>query len=373
MIALLIAFVVVAAVVAISPWLIGEKGYVLISFNQWTIEGSIVSFVLLILITLFGLFIVYSLIRFVWGWYRNVRHGFFARSKERKQQVLDQALWGVLNDDYALVEQTFRHGKVEPQWQDIKLAMQAKALLKKGEKQTALNTLDEISEQNRTNVANLWLQAGDSTEMLHFLRDACSSKKASDLHLRLYSQLLCQQEKYSALIELLPKLQKKQLLDDNQWQSLFSQLFSSSEPSQLTKHYDALPKSLKEQASNAYLTAMVKAGELSQVEATLQKELKKGHFAQLQHILSQLNQSGSLGLQKAIQGELKKQPEQPDLLLSLAYLAQGNGEHELAAKIFDKVIALQHSLPYPQRAIGSYQATQQAEKALLLLQPPAAS
>ena len=51
MIGLIILIVAIVVVLAVTPFVLDEKGYVLISFNNTTIEGTIVSFCIMAVIT----------------------------------------------------------------------------------------------------------------------------------------------------------------------------------------------------------------------------------------------------------------------------------------------------------------------------------
>ncbi|TLX51459.1 heme biosynthesis protein [Pseudoalteromonas ruthenica] len=364
---LLIVFIVIAAVAAIAPWLIDEKGYVLIAFGQWTVEGSIVSFTILTALALFLGYLIYSLVRYGWGSYRNLRHGFFARAKERKQAVLEQAIWALINDDMEQLQHTLSKGKVEDHWQDFALAMRAKASLRQDKPDLALNLLDELSDTNRAKPAALWLESHSDAEVLATLRQQCSSKKATSQQLNLYAQVLLRLRKYSEFAELVPRLVKSQSLNEYQWDWALRQYFQGADKTQLDKRQNELPKHIREAAHTHYLRAVVRIGDIASVTDALKKLLKRGEYSQLLSILSEIEQGDVEALQKALQQELKKQPDEAEMLLCLAYLAQSQGEHDLASRIFDKVLAQQQTLPHPQRAMRSYRATQQAEKALLVL------
>ncbi|MEO2282162.1 heme biosynthesis HemY N-terminal domain-containing protein [Pseudoalteromonas pernae] len=364
---LLIVFILIALVAAIAPWLVDEKGYVLIAFGDWTVEGSIVSFTILTLFTLFFGYLLFCIVRYAFNSYRNVRHGFFARSKERKQAVLEQALWALINDDMQQVQHTLTKGKVDDKWRDFSLAMQAKARLKQGDHDFALNLLDELSDKNRSEPVNLWLAAHSEAEVLTTLREQCASKKASAHQLKLYAQVLLKLHKYHEFAQLAPRLIKAQSLDENEWDWALRAYFDSDSVETLHKRNGELPKQIRTGGHTHYLRAMVRAGEIATVQDELKKLLKRSEYSQLLTILSEIEFGNVEEMQKALQGELKKQPDEPEMLLCLAYLAQSQGEHELASRIFDKVLAQQQRLPHPSRAMRSYRATRQAEKALLVL------
>ncbi|MFY8275527.1 heme biosynthesis HemY N-terminal domain-containing protein [Pseudoalteromonas sp. SSDWG2] len=363
---LIILFVIIAAVAAISPQLVGDKGYVLISFGQWTIEGSIVSFVILTLITVFAAYLLYCLVRYVFNSFRNVRHGFFARGAQRKQAVMEQALWALINDDMQQVRATLSKGVVDEQWRDFAKAMLAKAHISQAEPDFALNLLDELSDKNRNEPANLWLAVNGEVEILNALRNQCASKKATKHQLALLAKVLLKLGKHKEFAKLSPRLIKAHSFDENEWDWALRAYFDTDNEADLQQRHSDLPKQLRGGAQTHFLRAMVRVGEIAKVQDELKKLLKRHEYSQVLSILSEIEYGNVEEVQKALQAQLKKQPDEPEMLLSLAYIAQSQGEHELASRIFDKVLSQQHRLPHPQRAVQSYRVTKQAEKALLV-------
>ncbi len=363
MIRLILLILAIAVLLALSPMLIGEVGYVLISFNQTTIEGSIVAFCATFLVIALGLYLTYKLIRYIWSLYSNTRHRFFARSEERKQAAIEQGVWSLVNSDYEQLELALTNNSVADQWQDLRYAMLAKAALQAHNANQAIELLDKISPENQLKAAKLWLASGDSSTVAGELKALAEAKKASALELKLYAEVLVQQQKWSALEQFMPRLLSKKALTDKQWQVLFTTYFSAQ--LELTDKYQALAKSLKAKADTAYLAAMAKTGRLSEIELTLLKMLKKPEDQhQLAQILKVSAPGDALKLQANLQDALKKQPDNQDLLLALACLANAHGEYELAARVFDKALTPSNQKEYLVQAQLSYSKSAQPQKAL---------
>eukprot|EP00493_Phyllostaurus_siculus_P000074 UN00075 len=90
--------------------------------------------------------------------------------------------------------------------------------------------------------------------------------------------------------------------------------------------------------------------------------------AQLANILSNATSAEAVKLQSSIQERLKKDDANNALLLSLACLANAQGDYELAAKVFDKALNIENKKQFAQQAALSYKNTAQADKALVLYQ-----
>ena len=369
MIGLIILIVVIVVVLALTPFVLDEKGYVLISFNNTTIEGTIVSFCIMAVITAVVLYLIYKSIRYLLSIYRNTKHGFFARSQERKQAAVEQALWSAINDDYEHVELALSGNSVPDKFEDIRLALLAKAALASNQTDKALEHLFEISPEHQLKVAKLWLASGDSSAIESQMRVSAESKKATPLELMLYTEVLVQQQHFSALEDFLPKLLRKKIFTSEQWTRVFSAYFSAQPAEEITNKYKQLPKKLQAYAHLAYLMSMTAAGKLTVIEGDLIKMVKHNdQHEQLAYILSGVSSADAIKLQISIQDRLKKDENNNALLLALACLSNAQGNYDLAARVFDKALNLDNKKQFTQQAALSYKNSAQAEKALVLYQ-----
>lgn len=365
MIRLILVILAIAVLLAVSPMLIGEVGYVLISFNQTTIEGSIVAFCATILVFALGLYLTYKLIRYIWSMYSNTRHRFFARSEERKQAAIEQGVWSLVNSDYEQLELALANNSVAEPWQDLRHAMLAKAALQNNDASKAIEQLDKISPDNQLKAAKLWLASGDSSTVTGELKALAEAKKATALELKLYAEVLVQQQKWAALEQFMPRLLSKKALTDSQWSILLTSYFMAQPESQLTDKYQQLSKNLKVKAHSCYLAAMAKAGRLNEIELSLLKMLKKPEqHNELAQVLKVSAPGDALKLQASLQDALKKDPDNQALLLALACLANAHGEYDLAARVFDKALTRENSKAYLAQAQLSYSKSAQPQKAL---------
>lgn len=368
MIGLIIFIVAIVLVLAITPFVLDEKGYVLISFNNTTIEGTIVSFCIMAALSAAALYLTYKLVRYCLSIYRNTKHGFFARSQERKHAAIEQALWSLINDDYEQVESALSSNSVPAKFTDIRLALLAKTALANNQPDKALERLFEISPEQQLKVAKLWLASGDSSVIEPQIRVAAESKKATVLDLKLYTEVLVQQQHFKLLEDFLPRLLRKNALNDTQWQQVFLAYFAAQANDELTAKYQHLGKKLQAHAHTAYLTQMAKAGQLASIENELVKLLKQKQYEQLAYILSEAAPSSAYKLQSSIQERLKKDEHNNALLLALACLANAQGDYDLAARVFDKALNSENKSQFRQQAILSYKHSAQLDKALVLYQ-----
>lgn len=365
MIRLILVILAIVVLLAVAPLLLGETGYVLISFKQTTIEGSIVAFAITALAIFIGAYLIYKLVRYLWSLYSNTRHRFFARSEERKQAAIEQGVWSLINGDSEQLELALANNSVADNWQDVRYALLAKAALQNNEPNKAIALLEQISPENQLKAAKLWLASGDSSTVTGELKLLAEAKKATALELKLYAEVLVQQQKWTALEQFMPRLLAKKALTDSQWAILLTSYFMAQPESQLTDKYQQLSKNVKAKAHSCYLAAMAKAGRLNEIELSLLKMLKKPEqHNELAQILNVSAPGDALKLQASLQDALKKDPDNQALLLALACLANAHGEYDLAARVFDKALTRENSKAYLAQAQLSYSKSAQPQKAL---------
>ena len=331
--------VLLAAVIvlALAPLAIGEKGYVLIALNNWTIEGTIVSFGIMLAMTGVGIFVVYKLVSYLWSLYGNTKFRFTSRSEKKKLDNLQQGMWASLSGDHTTAAKLLSKSSVPNGWQGLSQATAAKAALAQGNKSQALDLLNNLDEQDQKYAAQLFVELEQVDVAQLLLAPVAKNKKSSSIELNLYSQLLIQQKKWSELSELFPQLEKKKVLNDDQWLAILKSYFSDINIEEVKKRHSLLSRHLKALANNIYLKALLALGESKDIETDLIKMLKKKRYTELLDILAAANNYQCNKLQNLVQQALKKHPEQPELLLCLAYIAKAQQDNVLAAKVFKAV------------------------------------
>ncbi|AXV63918.1 MULTISPECIES: heme biosynthesis HemY N-terminal domain-containing protein [Pseudoalteromonas] len=369
MIRFLLLIIAIAVCLGIAPFFIDQKGYVLIAFNKTTIEGTIWGVAALIVLGCGIAYLGYKLVRYLWSLYSHTRHRFFARSEERKQAAIEQGVWSLINNDYAELELALDNNSVAEPWTDIRYALLAKAALANNNSEKAISYLDKINQANQLKVANLWLASGECSTIFAELKTLAERKKATNLELKMYAQVLVQEQKWSALDDFMPRLLRKKVLTEKEWQQVFDRYFAAQADTSLTERFEQLTKNLKPMAEVSYLKAMARAGKLNKIELSLIKMIKKPlQHKDLARILRTSAAGDALKLQASLQDVLKKDTENTDLLLALACLANAHGEYDLAARVFDKALNATNRDDYLQQAVLSYSKSGQPDKALVLYQ-----
>ena len=359
--------IVFAIVIAMAGGhlLIDEKGYVLIAYNNTTIEATIVALVIMLLCALLIGAMLLKLVRLLWHLYAKTTGHFDSQRQRKANLAWQQALWANLNDDNTLVQASFKNCNAPTQWQDFQYALLAKSALQLGERTQALTYLTTMSDEAQMKVPKLWLQADQNDRALALLAAPMQQKKPSAEVVINYLDGLLQADKLPELMDALTKKHKQTNWSHAQWRAFFHRFFKVAQQ-QGTLYYDQLPKALKRDAELPYFQSIAEHADLKSIQPTLLKWLNKGMYDKVSQVLGTA-QSGDTQLMSAIQNKLKKSPDNNELLVCLACAANAQQDYDLAAKIFDNIPSTQFDTKWRKFALLSYEQTQQYQKAYELV------
>ncbi|KZN57199.1 hypothetical protein N474_08335 [Pseudoalteromonas luteoviolacea CPMOR-2] len=365
----LIVILLFCAVLAGSHLLIDEKGYVLVSFGQYTIESTLVSLLFIAVITVFVMWLTTKLAKTVWRVIRGVTARRTKKRQQREEDAFTQSVWALINNQPDSLGYTLQLSEFPEKWRDQQLAIQAKAALHIGQKVVAREYLQQLSESAQSKVSELWLAAEQDTQALTSLAPQAQMKKASPTELNAYVSALLQAKDWDTLQSTIEQRHKQLQWSGTQWSQFFAAYFEAilrHSDKDIHALYGAFPRALRGQSHEAYVHACVRFGHIEVVRKELLKMLKKSQYQELATIL-QYAGGGDIELRKAIQAQLKKQPDQTELLFCLASLANGEGDHGLAAKIFDSLSSAPWQALWQHQAEIAFAKTGQFEKAYLLV------
>ncbi|MCF2858573.1 hypothetical protein L1286_13890 [Pseudoalteromonas sp. SMS1] len=357
------------AVLAGSHLLIDEKGYVLVSFGQYTIESTLVSLVFIVAIVLCVIWLSSKVVKAIWRGVGGIATRRAKKRQQREEDAFTQSVWALINNQPDSLGYTLQLSEFPEKWRDQQLAIQAKAALHVGKKVVAREYLQQLSEPAQSKVSELWLAAEQDSQALTSLAPQAQMKKATPTELNAYVSALLQAKDWDTLQSTIEQRHKQLQWSGTQWSQFFTAYFEA-----ILRHsdkdihviYGALPRALRGQSHTAYVHTCVRFGHIMVVRKELLKMLKKSQFQELATILQFAN-GGDIELRKAIQAQLKKQPEQTELLFCLASMANGEGDHGLAAKIFDSLSSAPWQALWQHQAEVAFAKTGQFEKAYLLL------
>ncbi|OGT29970.1 MAG: hypothetical protein A3E87_09545 [Gammaproteobacteria bacterium RIFCSPHIGHO2_12_FULL_35_23] len=314
-----------------------DPGYILIAYKKWTVETSLWFGIIL---TLVFIFIFYKIIKFFY--LVSKTHGHLLRWYKQKKFIKAHSLTG---SGLLALE--------EAEWQD------AEELLLRGVESSTIPVVNYINAArsadkrqhyvDRNNYLEKALAIAEENELLavhllqvkfnlHDKKYEQASQLLEKLHhqhpkhqyiLELLQRVYKLQEKWPELFDLLPKLNKRNVLDKEEAQILecllYENLFKQKDKDidDIKKLWRLTAKPLRHNTKIVYFYTkrLIKEGLVEEAEEIIADNLKKEFNVQLIELYGGLNKaSPQKSLQKA-QAWLQQYGESTELLTALAQIA----------------------------------------------------
>lgn len=366
---LIILFIVLAAGAYVGEKMVQDPGYVLLSYQNTTIETSI------------WVLILFSFVSFLFAhWALNL---FFGISMPGKSL----GLWNRGRVSRKTQKRTFK-GLVALSegnwWQAQRLLSQtapiaaqplinylgaAKAAHEQGDKESTdafFAKAREVAPQAEVSIglqeAEVQIDRGNSEQAFTILKRLHSLAPKHSGILRDLADLHQSQEDWDGLITLIPKLRKHKVLSDEQISAIEAKCYSqmlgavvgklpveSTEDTRLkalNKGWKALPNSLNQtpEMIATYARALLDAGSPDNAEKFLRPHIKRTWNSDLIDLYGTIKTRESIRHYKLVLSWLKKQPQNTALLLCSARLAMFNKEWQEAVQHFEASIAIEPSI-----------------------------
>jgi len=334
---LLVALVALVGSVAVALVALPDPGYVLIGYGKYSVETTLLAFVVLLLLAYLGLRLLGGLWRVpvrVQRWDRR-RHsrrlqlafddatralaeGQFQRAERRLARVL-RSRQAPLQAYFSAALAASRQGDRQRRARYMRLALERQPGAETGIlfQQAELELAEGELEQAQTTLTRLRTLAPHNVRTL-----------------RLLLQLYMQQQDWQQLRELLPDLRRSEVLDSERWQQLAVQVYreqvqgfaSATEVDALNAGWQQLPPPVQQdQGLQAlYVEQLVRLGGHAQAGRLLRRQLNESWNERLVYLYGDLQEEDAAGQQKQAERWLQKHPHDAVLLLVLAKISLRN-------------------------------------------------
>lgn len=352
---LLIGFIVLLA-----PNYIGEQGYILISFAGWTLEGSVVSYLVLLVFSVLLLTIAWKLIRyFIYmvvlpsKWWRNRHDKTHANHFQAGIDAMTLGLWQQAAEQFLRVKSVTRVQTAHELAITCAIRAEQPELLNKVVKQTD----SQSSLSGVTELIHL-VQLGDYQQAQSQLDKLGINLLKRELPLQqLWLDIQVQNFNWSAVSKQLVKLDKQVAKLTNQelqeqWQGFLTDCFnrgfdrfvkahSISQLNQVWQSWNAATGQLTPVLS-AYIRVLAKAKQISQIETLLLANWRNNKQVWLVDNLRLCYQQGQRVQMDKLFAQIQKAAQHSSdnklLVTAYAYLAAGQKDNELAKQALEQVI-----------------------------------
>ncbi len=303
MIRVLVYLFIILLGLCLSPYLVGNTGYVYIAAWDYQIETSLV-FAVIALVCLFSLLqIVEWIIVFVINLVLNSR---YLPSRWRKQAARKNTLLGALSlaeEDWPAAEQAMLKGADKGEIPALNLLAAARAAQHQGKSEQRDHYLERAAKEPSaskavsTTRARYLLQLGQLDSARIELDKLNPTSKSKLPVLRLAKDLYLAQEDWQAMKLLLPSIKKRHLLTDDEFialnkqtnLALIEQATSVSEQ-ELEKVWHWLSRTERNQAEylSIYAKGLSLFGRKDEAFKLLMKKLKSQPFAEIFAVLPEM-------------------------------------------------------------------------------------
>lgn len=346
---LVIIFLVLAALMlGLIQLMQMGTGYVLVAFHGWTLETTVwLAVVVLMVFFLLLYFVLRSLINLIFakGKLRQWAGGRKAVKQNKQQQ---QALLAYMTGDYDKAAPVLGKLAKQDMNPEVNYLLAASAEQARGDAEKGQQWLNQAEQAGlkptiaaKLTQAQLYLNQGEAQKALEMLQGIPSKTRQQTQVLGLLAQIYQQQEKYYALVELIPEIRKTAYLNGQKSEQLIERicqnwLLSADDvnPDELQQRWQKLGKA--EQGKNSlialYANALVKAGAASEAAELVKVRLKTGFDEALVAVFGRIPGKQPKKHLKLVQEWLQQRPDNSALLLAAGRLALAADEVEQAKK-----------------------------------------
>ncbi len=348
--------IVIIAAASLAVFAMQDPGYIMISFRDWTIESSFVLFAALILI---GFLVLYALFRLLIAtgllpkrlsrW--NKQHGVEVGRKQLTKGMMKLNL-GQWQEAEQLLIKSAKHQELAP------LAYLAAARAAQGQGvearrdgyiQQAQKAMPKDALALTLGQAQIQADFGHADQAIQTLKRLPSNQLKSTPTLKLLTKLYLDTQDWPALTQLLPKIKQHKVMPEYKFYETEHQAYSGM-IKHVAQHKDAgalwelwhkMPKQVKEQEDVIadFAIAMINFGKADDVEQVLYSRLNKHWSDALVYVYGLLDGDSEIDLSRA-RNWLKKQPDNPVLLLTLGRLAMRAHQWEPAREYLQKSLQI---------------------------------
>lgn len=363
MIRIIIVFALFFAVLALSPFLIGEKGYILIAMGETTIESTVLSALIMLFLAFIALFVLYKLIRGGFRFSFSAWNTIAFASRRRGIANFNRALAAYMLEDYDKAEQLFAKSAIPSRRKQSAYLMAASASAKLNLKDNTNHYLN-LLEKETTKVKGLDLESVIiKVKLLMNQKEEQAYQQArvliDDHHkqighdnrlLALEIELCIIEERFQTAIENIAFARKDKTISDEKiqhWESqafygVFAEIAQNKASQELEAYWQSLARKIKhrEKVRLAYIQVLAQHNILAPLSALLIPLLKKSPSTEFLQSIRSLPIKQADELIALVQKQLHNNMHSAKWLSCLGHLAVNSGQWSMAEKAFGSLLKL---------------------------------
>ncbi len=334
---LMLAMLALIASVAVALLALPDAGYVLIGYGKYSVETSLLVFLVVLGLAYMALRIIAGL----WHVPARVYHWEQGRQSRRLHRLFDAAIIDLAEGRGERAERRLARllkSEQAPLQAYLSAARAASQLGADDRRDRYLRLAQQYHPEAQLAIATIEAELQLSKSQLDQAQTTLTRLQKlaphSEQTLSLLVKLYLQQPDWQRLRDLLPELRRSQVLSEDRWQQLAVKIYrehlasfgSSSNADSLKTAWKQLPQGLQQDESlmTAYIEQLMRLDVRSQAEQMLVSQLKRSWNQRMVHLFGDLETADAISQQELAERWLDKHPQDPVLLLTLGKISLRN-------------------------------------------------
>jgi HemY protein len=356
MIRILFLFAILAAGLFVGTQFSGQQGYVLISIADKTLEMSVTTLVILVIILLALLFLVETLIKKSFRYTSATWNYFSVRKLKRARRYTNEGIIKLVEGDWKAAEKKVTRWSNHHDKPLLCYLVAAEAAHAQGKIPERDKYLEKASEQPDSTLAVGLTKAKQHISALEYenafdvLSTLRNTYPDNPVLLKLIKQCYVKLELWQPLYELLPALDKKHLLEQPE-QLQLTQLSQSGKlkdvanlegTNGLIKYWDSMPRKQRKDPVliEAFVRQLIERHADSTAYTLIKETVAKHPEAALFHLIPELQLKDRHPVIKDLEKYTIKHPEQADAYSALGQLHLHEEDWSAAQLAFETALKL---------------------------------
>ncbi|YCH30333.1 protoheme IX biogenesis protein HemY [Erwinia sp. D4-22] len=355
MLKVFILFLLLIAGVVIGPMIAGHQGYVLIQTDNWNIETSVTGLAIILIIALLVILGVEWLLRRLFRTGAKTRGWFMGRKRNRARRQTHEALIKLAEGDYRQVEKLLSRNADHAEQPVVNYLLAAEAAQQRGDEMRANQHLERAAELAHNDPipveitrVRLQLARNEDHAARHGVDRLLDVAPRHPEVLRLAEQAYVRTGGWSALIDILPTMEKTQVADEEHikalrqqaWLGLMSQAMAEQGSEGLKRWWQSLSRKTRHETALQVAMAdhLIACDDHDTAQQIVLDGLKRHYDERLILLMPRLKTGNPEQLEKALRQQIKQHGATPLLYSTLGQLLMKHGEWQQASEAFREAL-----------------------------------
>ncbi|MDL4913272.1 MAG: protoheme IX biogenesis protein HemY [Enterobacterales bacterium endosymbiont of Blomia tropicalis] len=356
MLKVFILFVLLIAGVVFGPMIAGHQGYVLIQTDNWNVETSVTGLVIILIISLLVILGVEWLLRRLFRTGARTRGWFTGRKRRRAQRHTQSAMMKLAEGDHKQAEKLLAKDADHADVPVANYLLAAEAAQQRGDEIRANQHLERASELSDNDVipveitrARIQLARNEDHAARHGIDRLLEVAPRHPEVLRLAEKAYVRTGAWSALLDILPAMQKAQVGDEahqtalqqQAWLGLMNQAMADQGSDGLKRWWHNLSRKTRQETAlqAAMADHLIECNDHATAQEIILDGLKRHYDDRLVLLMPRIKSDNPEALEKALRQQIKQHGATPLLHSTLGQLLMRHGEWQQAADALHQALA----------------------------------